>query len=274
MRRWGATVVVLAVFAGGLWWGRASAPPGRPVSAGTPVATMQDRPAPAAPDAPAADRRTSSSGSAEEAWDGFRATRACQRLAALGSLVVDADEVDNPDAEARQREQELADLRTACGDARFTGWRDLARDLERAARLGSLEARLEYAVQPLLSPQTMAADVEAWAAWRERAPRYLDDAITRGDARAAAMIAIARDRDACPQPDVDARCARRDPLDFVYGATRDDAEALAYYLVAHALGDRTPYLDERLVTLGARLEPAALAAARERAAVILGRPPP
>ncbi len=265
---------MLIVFAGGLWWGRMSSPARGLDTPPNAASTAQEQVMLAAPGDLAADRRSGSTRSADETWDEVRATLACQQLAGLESQVVDDDDVEDPNVETSRREQALAVLRTACGDARFTGWRDLARDLERAARLGSLEARLEYAVQPLLSPQTMAADVEAWAAWRERAPRYLDDAITRGDARAAAMIAIARDRDACPQPDVDARCARRDPLDFVYGATRDDAEALAYYLVAHALGDRTPYLDERLVTLGARLEPAALVAARERAAVILGRPLP
>ncbi len=266
---------VVAIFTSGVWWGRMSASlhddagkDGRDRREESRMPVMTHGGVSIAPP----DSRGHAD--ADATWRRVRAAIACREFELQRNLLMDFGEGEEAGVLAARRQNDLAALRVECGDATFSSWSAVARDLERAARQGSIEARLDYATEPLLPPAHMAADVDAWITWRDHAPGYFDEAIARGDARAAALVALARDAGACLPPQTDMRCVHHDTLGLLYRRSRDDSEAMAYYLVAHALGDRTPYLDERLVTLGARLEPAALVAARERAAEILGRPLP
>ncbi|WP_440224975.1 hypothetical protein ACQQ2N_06965 [Dokdonella sp. MW10] len=159
-----------------------------------------------------------------------------------------------------------------CEGGPLRDWRTIQRELERAARLGSVEARFAYASDPLLLEERRAADVDAWASWREHAPGYLEEAIARGDARAAVLIAITRDPAACAGVSGDPRCRGRPALAWILGP--DPGEAFVHYLVARTLGDTSRLVDERLVTLGAQLEPAEVDAAQARAQEIVGRSRP
>ncbi len=204
---------------------------------------------------------------ADTAWRRVTSSIAC--LGSAGSGTVATFVVDrsagpmrrDPDAEG-----------SPCEHGPLRDWRTIQRELERAARLGSVEARFAYASDPLLLEERRAADVDAWASWREHAPGYLDEAIARGDARAAVLVAITRDPAACDGVSGDPRCRGRPALAWILGP--DPGEAFVHYLVARTLGDTSRLVDERLVTLGAQLEPAEVDAAQARAQEILGRARP
>lgn len=188
---------------------------------------------------------------AKEAWEDVQRRERCRRFVPPGSTRVGHE--PQPD------EVEQAVLLDLCAglveDARL-----VASQLERAAELGSTEARLLYASSPGLRLEHMNADFEAWHDWRERAPGYLEEAISRGDGEAAMLFGIASMRHACNVNDgIHANhsngpmCPRSSLLSAIL--PRDDVVAYAHLLFAHHLGvgDHVGELEAVMVDLAARM---------------------
>jgi len=164
---------------------------------------------------------------------------------------IDADTRDTMDAECRGVDID---------------WAGLQQLLDRAAKLGSRQARLAYAQDPMLPPAQAMADSDLWHAWRERAPAYLTEAIAEGDGLAAMMVGVASMQRACFGPNgLSPVCSAGSVLRSIY--PRDDVTACAYLLLARSLGvgEHAGELEILIDTVGARLSEQQRAEAAARA---------
>lgn len=188
---------------------------------------------------------------AQEAWDDVQRRERCRRFVPPGDTRVGHDL--QPD------EAEQAILAELCKGL-VEDSRVLAAQLKRAAELGSAEARWLYASNPALRIEHMSAEFEAWHDWRERAPRYLEEAISRGEGKAAMLYGIASMRRECNldegihlQSIEGAICPRGFPLNAIL--RRDDVVAYAHLLLARELGvgDHASELERVMVDLASHM---------------------
>ncbi|MEO8012331.1 MAG: hypothetical protein ABI650_11850 [Dokdonella sp.] len=211
---------------------------------------------------PEADQRVQSSPSvldAESSWQAAQRINRCMPYAPYNGV-------------GWIREESAAAKPAECDDIEPT-LKDAHRLLKQAAALGSHEAQVVYAGHPGLSPQFANVDLEAWIDWRGDAPRYLEDAVGRGDALAAMMKGLAS-LDSCTiddKGDAADPCMRSQMLREIL--PRDDVVAYAHLRFAQQLdpSSLTPSTLLRMEQLGGLLTTAQIAQAEVMVQQMLSR---
>ena len=277
------TLFVIAMFAVCLlagWWlgGKRPAPVQHEEKSGvtsTPVEKASAQPkAPISSHALQAEHladltRAARKGDADAALEIAKGRTACMKLAGRQRLydMESSNAMADTGQQIAEKQKELVELRSACIGEPVVDFVELHDSWARAARLGSAEAKYQYAVNPYLDFAAAATQLERWRDWRDTAPRYLAEALQAADPRAALAFAVASKNDFCsPSSDDDDACAGGVMLGLVLA--QDDVAAYAYYLLDQQLGDaaHAEWVNQQLQRLGTQLTPEQIDAARQRAA--------
>ncbi len=142
---------------------------------------------------------------------------------------------------------------------------DAATALKRAVDLGAQQAQRAYAQSPQLHGSPYL-NIDAWRAWRDRAPQFLAEAIARGDAEAAQLHGLAAMQSGCMEMMTDDRhCQQSWPLNTIL--PHDDTQAYAHLLLARHLDTQNTLtsLDRAMTIVAARLTDTQLAEATAHA---------
>jgi hypothetical protein len=227
--------------------------------------------------------RATSQGNADAAYQLARGREACLRWSGMTHFYRMQEDslrgiADAPDAGENRTEaskqldetrQQLDRLQQSCiGDTKVS--REQLNDAwARAAQLGSRDAQYEYALDPRLNVMLVGVDTSRWRAWRDAAPRYLQNLVDHGDARAALAMAAGSDQQDCISADniPDDKDFCRNGSGIAMILPQDPATAYTYYFLAQLLGGNfdASWLASELERIGNQLSPAEIAAAQAQA---------
>lgn len=109
---------------------------------------------------------------------------------------VSADLVD----EVRRQianDEELLQQKKDCSEEKSLTANDLRDLLATAARMGNIDAQLEYAQHPMFDPFHAIANLDSMREWRNSAPKYVYDLANRGNPQAILILAEGMDPFQC-----------------------------------------------------------------------------
>lgn len=163
----------------------------------------------------------------------------------------------------------LERLRESCIGIEHVSDDEIHDDWARAANMGSRDAQYRYTLDPGLNLMSAGTDTERWRQWRDSAPRYLDNLLDEGDARAALALAAASDQNDCVAPKTTSSGADicREIGELALIQPQQEKISYMYYLLDRLLGDtaNAAWVSSELTLLERSMTPEEIASAKVEA---------